>query len=142
MSRLRTGRVREEIKKEASDIIRKLKDPRIGFVTVTDVEVSGDLRHVKIFVSIYGDEASAKGTMEALTGATGFVRTEIGKRIRLRHTPEIQFEFDESIARGARIVQLLNEVKADAKEPSPVQRIGEDAPSPVGERDDEGDDAR
>src|SRR5690606_18592629 len=107
MAGLRTGRVREEIKKEASDIIRRLKDPRIGFVTVTDVEVSNDLRHVKVFVSIYGDEPAKNGTMEALRKATGFVRTEIGKRIRLRHTPEIHFEFDESIARGARIFELL-----------------------------------
>ena len=116
MSGLRTGRVREEIKKEASDIIRKLKDPRVGFVTVTDVEVSGDLRHVKIFVSVYGDEASKRATMEALDRATGFVRTEIGKRIRLRHTPEIQFHFDESIARGARIIELLSEVRSSGSE--------------------------
>lgn len=109
----RVGRVREEIKKEASDIIRnKLKDPRVGFVTVTDVEVSGDLRHVKVFVSVYGDASEKQKTMEALHRAVGFVRTELGQRIRLRHTPEIQFSFDESIERGARIFELLGEVRA------------------------------
>lgn len=118
MAGQRVERLREEIKKEASDIIRKLKDPRVGFVTVTDVEVSGDLRHVKIFVSVYGDEASKAATMEALTGATGHIRTEIGQRIRLRHTPEIHIRFDESIERGARIFQLLREVQGgESKEP-------------------------
>src|SRR5690606_15860806 len=114
MAGLRVERVREELKKEASDIIRKLKDPRIGFVTVTDVEVSGDLRHVKIFVSVYGDETEKSATMEALERASGFVRTEVGRRIRLRHTPEIRFVFDASMERGARIFQLLREVGADA----------------------------
>lgn len=117
MSSQRVQRIREEIKKEASDIIRKLKDPRVGFVTVTDVEVSGDLRHVKIFVSVLGDESSKEATMEALTRATGHIRTEIGQRIRLRHTPEIQIRPDESIARGARIFELLREVNpANPKE--------------------------
>lgn len=119
MAGQRVERLREEIKKEASDIIRKLKDPRVGFVTVTDVEVSGDLRHVKIFVSIYGDEQTKAATMEALTRATGHIRTEIGQRIRLRYTPEIQVRFDESIERGARIFELLREVNPpEAKEPN------------------------
>lgn len=118
MAGQRVERLREEIKKEASDIIRKLKDPRVGFVTVTDVEVSGDLRHVKIFVSVYGDDHAKAETMEALTRATGYIRTEIGQRIRLRYTPEIQVKFDESIARGARIFELLREVQpVEAKEP-------------------------
>mgnify|MGYP001210667919 CR=1 FL=1 len=118
MAGQRVQRLREEIKKEASDIIRKLKDPRVGFVTVTDVEVSGDLRHVKIFVSVYGDEQEKTETMEALQRATGHIRTEIGQRIRLRYTPEIQVKLDESIARGARIFELLRQVSsAEVKEP-------------------------
>lgn len=118
MAGQRVERLREEIKKEASDIIRKLKDPRVGFVTVTDVEVSGDLRHVKIFVSVYGDDDAKEATMDALRGATGHIRTELGQRIRLRYTPEIQVRFDESIERGARIFQLLREVQpGEAKEP-------------------------
>lgn len=109
-SQQRIERLREEIKREASDIIRKLKDPRVGFVTVTDVEISRDLRHVKIFVSVLGDEAAKAETMEVLTRATGHIRSEIGQRIRLRYTPEIQIRADDSIARGARIFELLREI--------------------------------
>lgn len=110
MSVQRVARIREEIKKEASEIIRKLKDPRVGFVTVTDVEVTGDLRHARIYVSVLGDAESKDETMNALAKATGFIRTEIGSRIRLRHTPEIQFAFDDSMERGARIFELLRQV--------------------------------
>lgn len=110
MAGQRVARIREEVKKEASDIIRRLKDPRVGFVTVTDTEVSSDMRYVKIFVSVLGSEEEKQKTMEALHRATGFIRTELGGRIRLRHTPEIHFKFDESIERGARIFELLREV--------------------------------
>lgn len=103
----RVQRVREAVKQEAGDIIRTMKDPRIGFVTVTDAEVSRDLRHVKIFVSVLGNEEAKKASLEALEGAIGYVRTELGQRVRLRHTPEIVFRLDESMERGARIFQLL-----------------------------------
>lgn len=116
MANLRADRLAELIKEEISSILqREAKDPRIGFVTVTDVEVSTDLRHVKTFVSVYGDEASKAETMKALESATGFIRSEIGRRIRLRHTPEIVFKFDASIERGVRIFKLLEEVKEKAK---------------------------
>jgi ribosome-binding factor A len=112
MSRLRVQRVQEELKKEIGQMLqREIKDPRIGFVTVTDVEVSKDLRNVKIFVSVYGSDQERSDTMAGLESARGYIRTEIGKRIKLRYTPEISFRFDESIARGARIMELLNEVK-------------------------------
>lgn len=110
MAGQRIARLREEIKKEASDIIHKLKDPRVGFVTITDVDLSGDYRHVRIFVSVYGDDGEKSGTMAALRSATGFIRTELGRRIRMRHTPEIQFELDPSMERGARIFELLRQV--------------------------------
>ncbi|MCL4516998.1 MAG: 30S ribosome-binding factor RbfA [Firmicutes bacterium] len=112
MTTQRIERLKEQLKIEISDIFKKeLKDPRVGFVSITDVEVSGDLRHVKVFVSIMGDEESKAQTMEGLERATGFVRTEIGKRIRLRYTPEIRFKMDNSMERGARIFELLNQVK-------------------------------
>lgn len=117
MSVPRTARVREEIKKEASDIIqRRLKDPRIGFTTVTDVEVSQDLRHVKIFVSVLGNEEAIAQTLEGLERAKGFIRTEIGRRIRLRHTPEIQLVLDRSIERGTRVMQLIKQVGSQQEE--------------------------
>ncbi len=118
MAGQRVGRLREELKKESSEVIRKLKDPRIGFVTVTDVDVSGDLRHVRIYVSVYGEDETKAQTMAALEKATGHVRTEIGRRIRLRHTPEIHFQFDESMERGARIFALLREMDPPGKSES------------------------
>ena len=114
MTRLRPKRVAEAIRSEVANILtREMKDPRLGFATVTDVEVSGDLRHVKIFVSVMGDEAQVSETMAALESAQGFIRSEIGKRIRLRHTPEISFRHDTSIQHGARVFQLLQEIRKE-----------------------------
>ncbi|MCV9887703.1 30S ribosome-binding factor RbfA [Metabacillus halosaccharovorans] len=114
---LRANRVGEQMKKELGDIIgRKIKDPRIGFVTVTDVNVSGDLQIAKVFISVLGDEEQRQNTLKGLAKAKGFIRSEIGQRIRLRKTPEIQFEFDESIDYGNRIETLLHELNAENKE--------------------------
>lgn len=120
----RVERIREAIKQEASDIIRNMKDPRIGFVTVTDVEVSRDLRHVKIFVSVLGDEEAKQTSLEGLERATGYIRTEIGQRVRLRHTPEITFGWDGSLEHGARISKILEEIKQG--EGSHIDAEGED----------------
>lgn len=109
-TRQRVQRVREEIKRAAAEIIRNMKDPRIGFVSVTDVEVSNDLSHVKIFVSVYGDDEAKQRSLEGLRAATGFVRSEIGRAVRMRHTPEIVFRLDSSLERGARISQILAEI--------------------------------
>jgi ribosome-binding factor A len=114
---LRANRVGEQMKKELGDIIgRKIKDPRIGFVTVTDVSVSGDLQIAKVFISVLGDEEQRQNTLKGLAKAKGFIRSEIGQRIRLRKTPEIQFEFDESIDYGNRIETLLHELNVENKE--------------------------
>ncbi len=111
MSNVRANRVAEQMKKELGDIIgRKLKDPRVGFVTVTDVEVSGDLQQAKVFISVLGDEEKKHETLSGLAKAKGFIRSEIGQRIRLRKTPELFFEFDESIDYGNRIETLLREL--------------------------------
>ncbi|WP_078547047.1 30S ribosome-binding factor RbfA [Litchfieldia alkalitelluris] len=105
---IRPNRVGEQMKKELGDIIgRKIKDPRIGFVTVTDVQVTGDLQQAKVYISVLGDDEQRENTLKGLAKAKGFIRSEIGKRIRLRKTPEIQFEFDESIDYGNRIETLL-----------------------------------
>ncbi|MGI9952028.1 30S ribosome-binding factor RbfA [Moorellaceae bacterium AZ2] len=111
---LRAERVAEQMKKEIAQILQdEIKDPRIGFVTVTAVELSNDLQHAKVYVSIYGDDQEKKQTLEALARATGFVRREIGRRIKLRLTPEIVFKFDESIEHGDRIARLLSRIKAE-----------------------------
>lgn len=113
MSNYRADRVKAAIRQEVSSILqRDIKDPRLGFATVTDVEVSGDLQHVKIFVSILGDENSRAETMEALESAKGYIRSEIGRRVPLRLTPEISFEYDDSIERGARLLKLIEDVQS------------------------------
>ncbi|UQD51746.1 30S ribosome-binding factor RbfA [Bacillus methanolicus] len=113
---LRANRVGEQMKKELGDIIgRKIKDPRIGFVTVTDVQVTGDLQQAKVFISVLGDEEQRENTLKGLAKAKGFIRSEIGQRIRLRKTPEIIFEFDESIEYGNRIESLLHQIHNEEK---------------------------
>lgn len=113
MARRRVERLREEYRREVSDILRRMKDPRIGFVTVTDVEVSSDLQHVKVFVSVLGSEEDRKRTLDVLEQARGHVRTEAGHRIRLRHTPEISFVFDASVERGARVMTILHQISRE-----------------------------
>lgn len=111
---LRSNRVGEQMKKELGEIIgRKIKDPRIGFVTVTDVQVTGDLQQAKVFISVLGDDAQKENTLKGLAKAKGFIRSEIGQRIRLRKTPEITFEFDESIDYGNRIDSLLYQIQEE-----------------------------
>lgn len=112
MARIRAARVGEQLKKELSQLLqRELKDPRIGFVTVTSVEMSRDLEHAKVFVSVMGDEEQKRQTLEALEKAKGFLRSEAGRRLGIRRTPEIVFKMDESIDHGQRISKLLEEVK-------------------------------
>ena len=105
---LRSNRVAEQMKKELGDIIgRKIKDPRVGFVTVTDVAVTGDLQEATVYITSLGNEREKADTMKALEKASGFIRSEIGTRIRLRRTPEIKFAFDTAIEYGNRIDALL-----------------------------------
>jgi len=119
---VRLARLRELFKQEISTILqREMKDPRIGFVSVTDVELSQDLRHAKVFVSILGDEGAKAKTMAALTSAQGFIRTELGRRIRLRYIPQVHVKLDESIERGVRVQHLLRRVtEAKGEEASDV----------------------
>ncbi len=112
----RKGRLQEDIKREISDILTKLvKDPRLGFLSITDVELSKDLSHAKVFFSVYGDEEQQISTAEGLQRAKGFVRSELGKRIRVRHIPELHFLYDPSIEHGARINQILKELNPNGE---------------------------
>ncbi|WP_218080035.1 30S ribosome-binding factor RbfA [Anthocerotibacter panamensis] len=120
MKTFRTERIGELIRKEVSDmLLRGLKDGRIGsgMVSITEVEVTRDLRQAKIFVSIFGDSQAQEETMAGLNSAAGYVRGEIGRRIRLRYTPEIIFEQDHSLERGDRIMTLLNQLKPPTQAP-------------------------
>lgn len=106
---LRSNRVAEQMKKELGDIIsRKLKDPRVGFITITDVAVTGDLQQATVYITTLGNEKERTETLKALDKASGFIRSEIGTRIRLRRTPEISFEYDSSTEYGNKISELLN----------------------------------
>ncbi|OWA33806.1 ribosome-binding factor A [Saccharibacillus sp. O16] len=114
MAKIRVGRVAEEIKKELSQMIQsELKDPRIGFVTVTDVEVTGDLSQANVYLSIFGDDEQKQKSLTGISKATGFLRSEIGKRIRLRHAPELLFHLDQSIEYGSKIETLLGQIKSE-----------------------------
>jgi ribosome-binding factor A len=116
LGQLRIEKVQELMKQEISQIIlQELKDPRIGFVTVTKVEMTGDLREAKIFVSIMGKDDALKDTLEGLQSSLGFIRREIGKRIRLRFTPEISFALDNSLAYSSHIQELLMSLNATDK---------------------------
>ncbi|WP_274651502.1 30S ribosome-binding factor RbfA [Paenibacillus humicola] len=111
MAKIRVGRVGEQLKKELSHIIQtELKDPRIGFITVTGVEVTSDLSQARVYLSVLGSDDQKEETLKALARGTGFIRTELGKRMRLRHTPELLFKFDSSIEYGSRIESLLGEI--------------------------------
>ena len=106
----RSDRLGDLIQREICDILhRQIKDPRVGFCTVMRVDMSDDLRHAKVRVSIMGDEAKQKSTLAGLKSATGFIRREIGRRIMLRHTPEIVFVLDKSVDHSIKIAQLIRE---------------------------------
>jgi ribosome-binding factor A len=110
----RSTRVAEQMKKELGEIIaRKLKDPRIGFVTVTDVEVTGDLQQATVYITVLGNNRKRSDTLKGLEQAKGFIRTEIGQRIRLRKTPELMFAFDVSAEYGSKIDTLLKQIKTE-----------------------------
>jgi ribosome-binding factor A len=114
----RVDRVAELIKREVSQmLLNGIKDDRVGvgMVSVTDVDVSGDLQHAKIYVSIYGSDDAREQTMAGLKSATGYVRRELGQRIRLRRTPEVVFHEDRSIERGTRVLSLINQLNRDAE---------------------------
>ena len=109
----RVSRVAELIKREVSQmLLNGIKDDRVGtgMVSVTDVDVSGDLQHAKIYVSIYGTDEAKEETMAGLKSATGYVRSELGARVRLRRTPEVIFLEDRSIERGNKVLALLSQL--------------------------------
>jgi ribosome-binding factor A len=109
---LRHDKITQVIKREISNIIHdELKDPRLGFVTITRVEMTADLRCAKVFFSVLGKEAERKKTKEALDSASGYIRRLIAQRIRLRFTPEIMFREDRSIEYGIQIETLLNKLE-------------------------------
>jgi len=115
----RYDKVSEALRKEISSIIHtELKDPRLGFITVTRVELTQDLRYAKVFFSVLGKEEEYKKTKEAMDSALGFIRRLIAQRIRLRFVPEISFKEDRSVEYSIKIQEALNEIK-ELNEPRP-----------------------
>ena len=112
----RVSRVAEAIRREVSQmILSDIKDDRVGagMVSVTAVDVAGDLQHTKIFVSIYGSDEARAETMEGLKSVTGYVRSELGKRVRLRRTPTVLFVEDKSFDRATQVISLINKLSQD-----------------------------
>jgi ribosome-binding factor A len=115
----RSERISDQMKREIADILmRKIKDPRIGFVTVTGVDVAQDLKNAKVFVSVYGGDKEE--SLKGLKSATPFIRSELGKRIRMRSIPEILFRYDGTVEQGAHIMELLRSIEEgkENKDPS------------------------
>jgi ribosome-binding factor A len=107
----RQEKLGELIAAELSDLLRnRMKDPRVGFASITHVEVSGDLRHAKIFVSVLGSEDEQAATIQALKHATGFLRHELASRLVVRYMPALVFKLDTSIEKGTRVLQLIREL--------------------------------
>ena len=112
----RSHRVGEQIQKEISALILKgLKDPRVGFVTITAVEVTRDLHYARIYFTVVGDERARRESERGLTSALPYLRREIGKRLRLRLVPELTFEYDTSLEYGNRIESLLRDLNSGEK---------------------------
>jgi ribosome-binding factor A len=117
MAKFRVGRVGEQIKKEISTIIQtELKDPRIGFITVTGVDVTNDLSLARVYLSILGSDEQKVETLKAIGRANGFLRSELGRRVKLRHTPIMEFKFDSSIEYGSHIESLLNQINNESRQ--------------------------
>lgn len=115
----RAERVGDQIRMEIADILaRRIKDPRIGFVTVTAVEVTDDLRYAKVFISILEGASQPGKTFQGLSKASGFIRSELGKRLSLKFVPQLSFHLDQTVQKAAHVLQLLEEIKNKDDSPS------------------------
>lgn len=111
MAKERINRINEELHREIAGIVRELKDTRIPVMTsVVGVSVTNDLSYAKVYVSVMGDDEVQKNALAGLRSAAGFVRREVGRRVQIRHTPEILFELDHSIEHGAHINDILKKL--------------------------------
>ncbi|MBL7071248.1 MAG: 30S ribosome-binding factor RbfA [Candidatus Omnitrophica bacterium] len=114
---VRPDRVASAIRREVSNIIQEeIKDPRVGFTTITKVEITPDLRHAKIYYSVLGDEKQKLSTQIALRNAKGFIRKLIGSRLKLRLTPDIAFKMDKTVEYSDKIDRILEKINRDKKE--------------------------
>ena len=123
----RKDRVSEQIRRELADVIvTELKDPRVGMVSITDVEVTADYAHAKVFFSTLAGSEHLPEVMTGLQKASGFLRRELGKRISIHMTPQLHFVFDQSLERGAELTRLIQEAVAisETSDPAPQTDLG------------------
>jgi ribosome-binding factor A len=109
----RMRRVNEAVRQVLSEALGELKDPRIGFVTVTGVETSTDLRHAKVYVSVFGSRKSRDESLAGLEAAHGVLQGRLARELRLKRTPQLAFEYDPTVERGVRMTQLIDELAPD-----------------------------
>ena len=117
MSSRRRQQVGDLIRDEVSDILRyEMKDPRLGMVSIIRVEMSPDLRYATLHTSVYGDEDEQQATLQALSGASGYIRRLLAPRLRIRHIPTIRFRLDHSMEHADQVTRMLNEIEPSAEE--------------------------
>ncbi len=123
MSR-RTERINNLIRQEISELLqREMRDPRLaGLVTITRVTTSPDLHHAKVYVSVIGTKKNELEVIQALTSASGFLRKELGRRVRIKTVPELAFAYDEVVAQASHVLQLIEEVSTETGEEDPSER--------------------
>ena len=108
-------RVNESVRQVLSEALPELKDPRIGFVTVTGVETSPDLSYARVFVSVFGSEKTRRATLDGLTAAHGVLQSRLARELRIKRTPQLAFEYDRSVAEGVRMSKLIDELAPDGE---------------------------
>jgi ribosome-binding factor A len=111
----RMRRVNESVRQVLSEALPELKDPRIGFVTVTGVETSPDLSYARVFVSVFGSEKTRRATLDGLTAAHGVLQSRLARELRIKRTPQLAFEYDRSVAEGVRMSKLIDELAPDGE---------------------------
>src|SRR5438270_6114814 len=109
----RMRRVNEAVRQVLSEAVGELKDPRIGFVTVTGVDTSADLRHARVYVSVFGSEETQEQTLAGLDAAHGVLQAQLARELRMKRTPQLAFEYDPTVERGVRMTQLIDELAPD-----------------------------
>jgi ribosome-binding factor A len=112
----RMRRVNESVRQVLSERIGQLKDPRIGFVTITGVETSADLRHARVYLSVLGAERKRAQTLAGLEAARSLLQAQLGRELRMKRTPQLAFEYDPSVERGVRMTKLIDELAPDDSE--------------------------
>jgi ribosome-binding factor A len=122
----RTDRLDSQIRQELMDLIqREMKDPRLGFATITRVQTARDLGHARVWVSVLGSDLERERTMGALRVATPWLRRKLGERLSLRHVPELSVREDDSIASGDRVLRIIQELEAGSSDAEPAQKPDE-----------------